>query len=75
LSVRERTRVCPILLTLLNEGRIADWMVVPKAPWSAVASATAFSFEIEGGSLAAALHGASRIFIHSGEPKDHGIFA
>jgi len=41
-------------------------MIVPKAPWSAVASATAFSLGFQGG---------SRVFIHSGEPKDHGMFA
>jgi hypothetical protein len=30
---------------------------------------------IQGGSFAAALQGASRIFMRSGEPKDHEIFA
>jgi hypothetical protein len=50
-------------------------MVVPKAPWSAVASATAFSLAIQGGSFAAAVQSASRIFMQGGEPKDREIFA
>jgi hypothetical protein len=50
-------------------------MIVPKAPWSAVASATAFSLGFQGGSFAAAVQGGLRVFIHSGEPKDHGMFA
>jgi hypothetical protein len=54
-------------------------MVVPKAPWSAVSvsrrTATALSFGFQGGSFAAALRGASHIFVQSGEPKDHEIFA
>jgi hypothetical protein len=48
-------------------------VVVPKAPWSAVALATAFSLGIQGGSFAAAVQGASRIFMQCGEPKDHEI--
>ena len=55
-------------------------MVVPKAPWSAVSvsrrTATAFRSELQavphGGT---ALQGASRIFMQSGEPKDHEICA
>jgi hypothetical protein len=47
-------------------------MHVPKAPWSAVAPATAFPLGIQGGSEAAAVQGASRIFMQRGEPKDHG---
>jgi hypothetical protein len=50
-------------------------MHVPKAPWSAVASATASSLAIQGGSFAAALQGASRIFMHRSEPKDHEVCA
>jgi hypothetical protein len=50
-------------------------MTVPKAPWSAVAPATAFSLGIQGGSSTAALQGAARIFMQRGEPKDHGICA
>jgi hypothetical protein len=38
-------------------------------------AATALSLGIEGGSSAAALQGASRILIHTGERKDHGICA
>jgi len=49
-------------------------MHVPKAPWSAVAPATALSLGIQG-SFAAALQGASRIFVQGGEPKHHGICA
>jgi hypothetical protein len=48
-------------------------MHVPKAPWSAVAPATAFPLGVQGGSFAAAVQGASRIFVQRGEPKDHGI--
>ena len=47
-------------------------MHVPKAPWSAVTPATAFPLGIQGGSEAAAVQGASRIFMQRGEPKDHG---
>ena len=50
-------------------------VVVPKAPWSAVASATAFSPEFLVGSFAVALQGASRIFIHCAAPQAHEIFA
>jgi hypothetical protein len=44
-------------------------MIVPKAPWSAVALATALSFGIQGASFAAALQGVSRTFMQSGEPR------
>ena len=52
-------------------------MVVPKVPWSAVAAATALSIvrNPKAAVAAAALHGASLIFMHSSEPKDHGICA
>jgi hypothetical protein len=50
-------------------------MVVPKAPWSAVVSATALLPGFQGGSFAAALQGASRIVMHGGEPKGHEVFA
>jgi hypothetical protein len=50
-------------------------MVVPEAPWSAVASATAFSLGIHGASYAAAVQGASRIFMQGGEPEGHEVGA
>ena len=54
-------------------------ITVPKAPWSAVAAATAFFLPIcrmnrrrKAVAAATALQGASRIFIVSGAPKAHG---
>src|ERR1035437_4897911 len=54
-------------------------ITVPKAPWSAVAAATAFPLLIcrmnrtrKARGAATALQGAARIFIVGGEPKDHG---
>jgi hypothetical protein len=59
----------------IRAGFLAMKMHVPKAPWSAVAPATALSLGIQGGSLAAAVQGASRIFMQRGEPRAHGICA
>ena len=55
-----------------DESRTALKMVVPKAPWSAVAPATAFWLGFQGGSSAAALQGASRVFMGSGCPSADG---
>jgi hypothetical protein len=49
-------------------------MIVPEAPLSAVAPATALSFVFQGGSSAVAPQGGSPIFMHIGDPNDHGIF-
>ena len=46
--------------------------IVPKAPWSVLASATAIPVGV-GGSFAAALQGASRITLNRGAPEEHGI--
>jgi len=56
---------CSYLNSQLPRFFAASKMVLPEAPWSAVAAATAFSFEFHGGSFAAALQGAARIFMVS----------
>jgi hypothetical protein len=45
-------------------------MRISKASWSAVAPATAFTLGINGGSFAAAVQGASRIFMQRGELRN-----
>src|SRR5208282_6939242 len=55
--------------------RAAKQLKVPKAPWSAVAADTAFPLGIQGGSFAAAVQGASRIFMQRGEVPQGGSSA
>ena len=49
-----------MLAVVFTQTRKPWEVLAPKAPWSAVALATAFCFGFHGGSFAAALQGASR---------------
>jgi len=68
---RERAHGLTVLATPLPLDHDLK-ITVPKAPWSAVAAATAFWLGFQGGSFAAALHGALRIFLISGSPSADG---
>jgi predicted transcriptional regulator len=71
----ERSEESLQLLRLELRRFFATKLIVPKAPWSAVAPATALSFGIHGGNSAAALQGASHIFMQRGELQAHEMFA